>query len=134
MANRPTYHLLSVVELKDLEVEAIRTNLPTAAIQPPASLSADEWRALWEHGGFPEPFLRRDLRFTRRWRSLRQDQLTREDIRQIAQIETLGLLETMTQILAERSGQATRAVRSVANAFSVGGSFVRTALRHENTN
>jgi len=84
--------------------ETIRTNLPTAAIQPPASLAEDEWKALWEHGGFPEPFLRRDVRFTRRWRSLRQDQLTREDIRQVAQIETLGLLETMTQILAERSG------------------------------
>jgi predicted AAA+ superfamily ATPase len=85
--------------------EAIRTNLPTAAaIQPPAFLSEDDWKALWEHGGFPEPFLRRDLRFTRRWRSLRQDQLTREDIREIAQIETLGLLDTMTQILAERSG------------------------------
>jgi hypothetical protein len=32
--------------------------------------------------------LRRDVRFTRRWRSLRQDQLTREDIRQVTQIET----------------------------------------------
>ncbi len=30
--------------------------------------------------------------------------MTREDIRQVAQIETLGLLETLTQILAERSG------------------------------
>jgi uncharacterized protein len=85
--------------------EAIRIDLPAEVIQPPSSLAEDEWRALWEHGGFPEPFLRRDARFTRRWRSLRQEQLTREDIRQVAQIETLGLLETMTQILAERSGQ-----------------------------
>jgi len=85
--------------------EAIRVNLPTAVIQPPSSLAEDEWRALWEHGGFPEPFLRRDARFTRRWRSLRQDQLTREDIRDVAQIETLGLLETLAHILAERSGQ-----------------------------
>jgi predicted AAA+ superfamily ATPase len=68
-------------------------------------LSDAEWQALWEHGGFPEPFLRRDVRFSRRWRSLRRDQLTREDIRDIAQIETLGLLETLTDILAERSGQ-----------------------------
>lgn len=85
--------------------EAIRVNLPTAVIQPPSSLAEDEWRALWEHGGFPEPFLRRDARFSRRWRSLRQDQLTREDIRDVAQIETLGLLETLAHILAERSGQ-----------------------------
>ena len=85
--------------------ETVRASLPTSVVQPPAALSDDEWGALWEHGGFPEPFLRRDVRFTRRWRSLRQDQLTREDIRQVAQIETLGLLETMTQILAERSGR-----------------------------
>jgi predicted AAA+ superfamily ATPase len=85
--------------------EAIRVVPPTAVIQPPSSLAEDEWRALWEHGGFPEPFLRRDARFTRRWRSLRQEQLTREDIRDVAQIETLGLLETLTHILAERSGQ-----------------------------
>lgn len=26
--------------------------------------------------GFPEPFLKRDVRFTRRWLSLRNDQLT----------------------------------------------------------
>jgi uncharacterized protein len=84
--------------------EAIRINLPTAVIQAPGSLAEHEWQALWEHGGFPEPFLRREVRFTRRWRSLRQDQLTREDIRQVAQIETPGLLETMTPILAERSG------------------------------
>ncbi|MGC1522537.1 MAG: ATP-binding protein [Steroidobacteraceae bacterium] len=85
--------------------EAIRINLPTAVIQPPSALAEHEWRALWEHGGFPEPFLRRDVRFTRRWRSLRQDQLTREDIRDVAQIETPGLLETLAHILAERSGQ-----------------------------
>jgi predicted AAA+ superfamily ATPase len=85
--------------------EAIRIDLPTDVIQPPSSLAEDEWRALWEHGGFPEPFLRRDVRFTRRWRSLRQNQLTREDIREVAQIETLGLLETLSHILAERSGQ-----------------------------
>jgi predicted AAA+ superfamily ATPase len=85
--------------------EVVRIDLPAAVTQPPSSLAEDDWRALWEHGGFPEPFLRRDTRFSRRWRSLRQDQLTREDIRQVAQIEALGLLETFTHILAERSGQ-----------------------------
>jgi predicted AAA+ superfamily ATPase len=85
--------------------EIIRIDLPKDVIHPPSPVSDAEWRALWEHGGFPEPFLRRDIRFTRRWRSLRRDQLTREDIRDVAQIETPGLLETLTDILAERSGQ-----------------------------
>ncbi len=91
-------HPFSVAEISRIE-------LPEAVIQPPSSLLEAEWQALWEHGGFPEPFLRRDPRFTRRWRSLRRDQLTREDMRNIAQIESPGLLETLTDILAERSGQ-----------------------------
>jgi len=85
--------------------EIIRIDLPKDLIHPPSPVIDAEWQALWEHGGFPEPFLRRDVRFTRRWRSLRRDQLTHEDIRDVAQIETLGLLETLTDILAERSGQ-----------------------------
>ncbi len=85
--------------------EIIRIDVPNDVIQPPSPILEAEWQALWEHGGFPEPFLRRDMRFTRRWRSLRRDQLTREDMRNVAQIENLGLLETLTDILAERSGQ-----------------------------
>jgi predicted AAA+ superfamily ATPase len=85
--------------------ETIRTGLPKDLIQPPAAPTEVEWQALWEHGGFPEPFLKRDVRFTRRWRSLRNDQLTHEDMRDLAQIESLSLLDTLTQILAERSGQ-----------------------------
>jgi predicted AAA+ superfamily ATPase len=64
--------------------EIIRVDLPTSVIQPPSPVSDTDWQALWEHGGFPEPFLRRDMRFTRRWRSLRNDQLTHEDIRDVA--------------------------------------------------
>jgi uncharacterized protein len=85
--------------------ECLRVDLPDDVIQPPVRLADEEWQALWEHGGFPEPFLRRDARFTRRWRSLRHDQLTREDMRTITQIQTLGTLETLSHILAERSGQ-----------------------------
>lgn len=85
--------------------ECLRADLPADVIQPPAPLADAEWQALWKHGGFPEPFLRRDTRFTLRWRSLRQDQLTHEDIRTVAQIQTLGALETLSHILAERSGQ-----------------------------
>ena len=85
--------------------ECLRTGLPEKEIQPPAEISPADWSALWEHGGFPEPFLRRDLRFTRRWRTLRQEQLSREDLREVTQIQDLGVMETLMQILAERSGQ-----------------------------
>jgi uncharacterized protein len=85
--------------------ESLRTDLPPREIQPPAELASTEWDALWEHGGFPEPFLRRESRFTRRWRSLRQEQLAREDLREVAQVADLGTMETLMQLLAEQSAQ-----------------------------
>ena len=85
--------------------ECIRTKLPQKEIHSPGAISAADWDALWEHGGFPEPFLRRNARFTRRWRSLRLAQLSREDMREVTSVRDLGVIETLMQILAERSGQ-----------------------------
>jgi predicted AAA+ superfamily ATPase len=85
--------------------ESIRTGLPGRELHAPAEIPGAEWNALWEHGGFPEPFLRRDSRFSRRWRSLRRDQLSREDVRDLARITDLGTMETLMQILAEQSAQ-----------------------------
>jgi uncharacterized protein len=85
--------------------ESLRTDLPRQEVRQPAEIVSAEWDALWEHGGFPEPFLRRDSRFTRRWRSLRQEQLSREDLREVAQVADLGTMETLMQLLAERSAQ-----------------------------
>jgi uncharacterized protein len=83
--------------------ESLRTDLPQKEVHAPDEIASADWDALWEHGGFPEPFLRRDTRFTRRWRSLRQEQLSREDLREVARVSDLGIIETLIQILAERS-------------------------------
>ncbi len=85
--------------------ECIRVDMPSQEIRPPAAIDPADWDALRIHGGFPEPFLRRELRFTRRWGSLRQDQLAREDLREVTHVQDLGTLETLMRILAERSGQ-----------------------------
>jgi uncharacterized protein len=85
--------------------ESLRTELPEKEIRPPVEITSADWDALWEHGGFPEPFLRRDSRFTRRWHSLRQEQLSREDLREVAHVNDMGTMETLMQLLAERSAQ-----------------------------
>jgi len=46
--------------------ESLRTDLPSRQIRPAAKVASAEWDALWEHGGLPERFFRRDSRFTRR--------------------------------------------------------------------
>ncbi len=85
--------------------ECVRVGIPGREVQEPVEIDSADWEALLTHGGFPEPFLRRDLRFTRRWNSLRQDQLAREDLREVTQVQELGTMETLMRILAERSGQ-----------------------------
>src|SRR5262252_2104146 len=85
--------------------ESLRTHLRQKEVHAAEEIRSADWDAMWEHGGFPEPFLRRDSRFTRRWRSLRYEQLAREDLRDMALVSDLGTLETLMQILAEHSGQ-----------------------------
>ena len=73
-------HPFSVAELlgRDLPSE----NQLTA---PPQCLDEPSWQALLAHGGFPEPFLRREMTFTRRWRSLRAAQLLKKDVTDLYQ-------------------------------------------------
>ena len=72
-------------------------------IRQPKKISPTNFNALWNHGGYPEPFLKRDMRFSRRWQSLRLEQLVREDIRDLTQIQQLDQLELLVKLLAERS-------------------------------
>lgn len=85
--------------------EIARTVPPAAPEAAPAPIPEADWTALWTHGGFPEPYLKRTETFTRRWRSLRQQQLTKEDLREVALLQDLGAMEVLAQILTERSGQ-----------------------------
>ena len=85
--------------------EIARTEVRDQAIVPPRLIDEVEWDALWKFGGFPEPFLNRNPRFSQKWRSLRLQQLTKEDLREMTQVQELGSLEVMIQILSERSGQ-----------------------------
>lgn len=85
--------------------ETLNTDLPDSKriVRPPEKIKAAEFDALWRHGGYPEPFLKRDIRFSRRWQSLRFEQLVREDIRDLTQIQHIDQLETLVRLLADRS-------------------------------
>lgn len=91
-------HPLTVAEL-------IAQDLPDAKqlVRSPRRLKAAEFEALWTHGGYPEPFLKRDPRFSRRWQSLRLEQLVREDIRDLTRIQQLDQVAALVRVLASRS-------------------------------
>lgn len=86
--------------------ECLSQRTPEAQLlRQPQPMPDEDWAALCEHGGFPEPFRRRNRAFSLRWRRLRQDLLLREDTRDLGRIEDIGTLETFGQILAEQSGK-----------------------------
>jgi len=63
---------------------------------------------LLKFGGFPEPFLQANTRFSNRWQKLRQQQLIYEDIRDASLVQEIAQLEILAQLLSQQSGQVTR--------------------------
>jgi predicted AAA+ superfamily ATPase len=59
---------------------------------------------LFEHGGFPEPFLRQSARFARLWRRGRAEKIVREDLRDLSRIPELSQVEMLMALLPERAG------------------------------
>lgn len=78
---------------------------PDKIIRTPKAIDQDDFAALWDHGGYPEPFLKRDKRFSNRWQNLRLQQLLREDVRDLTQIHQLDQLELLIRLLSDRSGR-----------------------------
>ena len=85
--------------------ETMHTSLPDTEriLRAPQRPKPANFNALWQHGGFPEPYLRRDARFTRRWQTLRTQQLVREDVRDMTGIIQLDQLEMLVRLLDQRS-------------------------------
>jgi len=76
-------HPLSVAEI-------IRTHRSTdEIIHKPTPISQKDWDDLMRFGGFPEPFVRRDDRFSRRWQKTRKERLFKEDIRDLTRVQEL---------------------------------------------
>ena len=92
-------HPLSVAEL-------LTTELPgEEIIRPPLKLDDEEWTALCDFGGFPEPFLKRSRMFSSRWNRLRREQLLKNDIRDLTRISEIDQFGALAEILANRSGE-----------------------------
>jgi predicted AAA+ superfamily ATPase len=94
-------HPLSVAEI-------VRPSLREVEIASAAKKISDrEFQALFQYGGFPEPFLRRAPRFYTRWRKLRAQQLFAEDMRDLTRIHELSEIEMLAQLLTSQVGQLT---------------------------
>ena len=111
-------HPLGVAEL-------VRPELDVREIHAPRPVSDADWGALWDHGGFPEPFTRRDRRFTVRWRKLRREQLFREDLRDLTKIADLTGVRILSELLLARAGSQI-VTASLAREIGVAETTVKT--------
>jgi len=94
-------HPLSVRELiGDLDYER--------QIQSPRMLPDKTFKQLINFGGFPEPFLKQDVRFFNRWQKLRYEQLVREEIRDNSMVHELAQMEVLVILLNKQAGQVTK--------------------------
>lgn len=86
--------------------ETLTTAIPDVnkILRDPRPVDEQAFQALWEHGGYPDPFVKRDRRFRLRWQTLRQKQLVREDLRDLTQIQQLDQMAVLAKLLQHRSG------------------------------
>lgn len=95
-----TLHPLSVAEI-------VRPERDDSLTRPPRRMDEEAWQSLWRFGGFPEPFLKAEQRFHTRWNRLRNEQMLREDLRDLTRIQELGQIEMLATNLARHVGQLT---------------------------
>jgi len=110
-------HQLSLGELE-------RIGLSEKEINEPFQSKNQEFENLFKNGGFPEPFIKNDIKFLNRWKNLRQKQLIREDIRDLSRIQELGQIELLAEILRHQAGQLTN-YSNLANKINVSSDTVR---------
>lgn len=94
------YHMfpLSVAEI-------VHKGIPDGEILPPKRIDKNDFIALQRFGGFPEPYLKRNVRFYNRWKRTRLKLLFREDLRDTARIHEVGQVELLAEFLRQQSGQ-----------------------------
>lgn len=114
-------HQLSLGELG-------RVDLPEGEINPPFQSKNRDFEKIFKNGGFPEPFLKDDPRFLNRWKRLRQEQLIREDIRDLSRIQEIGQIELLSEFLKHQSGQLTN-YTNLANKINVSSVTIRRWIK-----
>lgn len=114
-------HPLSVGEL-------LSTKIRKKELQPPRKLPELILQKLFDHGGFPEPFLHGSGRFTQNWQRLRQEQLVREDIRDISQVHNLAQFDILTELLKREAASLVQ-YKSLANQVDVSEPTIKRWIR-----
>lgn len=83
--------------------ECVRTTLSKTEISQQKKINDEDFNALFNFGGFPQPFIKRNKQFSARWQNLRNQQLLREDIRDVNVIHDLNQLQILMTLLKNQA-------------------------------
>jgi predicted AAA+ superfamily ATPase len=98
-----TLHALSIAELLDPTPRDMEHLVRPCPLPVPDSV----WEPLLRFGGFPDPFVRQQEVYWRRWQSLRFRLLFEEEIADLTRIQKIKQLELTAKLLQEQAGQLT---------------------------
>jgi predicted AAA+ superfamily ATPase len=93
-------HPLTVGELTTKSLP----ELPENILEVPTPTPAADINSLLRFSGFPEPFFKQSEAEHRRWQNSRRQLLIREELRDLTQVQLLGLAEQLMLILPARIG------------------------------
>lgn len=105
-------HPFSVAELVNF------SDRITAMTQEPKEIKPYDFEALLQFGGFPDPFLKKDILFYNQWKRLRLQQLFNEDIRDLTLIQDLAQMQILAELLQQQAGCLT-SYQALANKVNV---------------
>lgn len=88
----------------------------------------DIWGALARYGGFPEPFVKGDDKFLRRWSESYAGQIIRDDIRNSYDIKNVGMLELLFAALPSKTGSPF-SISGIASDFQVAFETIKNWLQ-----
>ena len=72
------------------------------AITQPQKFSRKLWQQLLNFGGFPEPYFNHDKSFYQRWSQLKQEQLLKEDLREISKVHDIARVELLAHMIVDQ--------------------------------
>lgn len=108
--------------------EVVQPGLAEKEIHPPQPIDMQSFDSLLNFGGFPEPFLKANARFSNRWKRLRQQQIFTEDIRDFTQVQEIHQIELLAETLKHQTGQLTH-YTNLANKVRVSVDTVRRWIK-----
>lgn len=114
-----TVHPLSVSEIANNF-----NNLNDQCIKAPKNITRVEFETLLNFGGFAEPYLKSTIKFHRIWSRQRFEQLFREDVRNIEDINNIYALELLATIINQQAGMMT-SYTNLANKVRVSDQTIR---------